>query len=132
MRIKPWFRFLLLSMGCASALAHAELYIICNSTLQIDSGEVKEIFKGDKTFSGSTKLVPVDNAAAQDAFLSMMGMEASRYNTIWTKKSFREGLIPPTVKAGDIEVIEFVRKTPGSIGYVSTPPATGVTVIRKY
>lgn len=122
----------LVSTGLASAPAHADLFIICNVATPVDSGDIKDIFKGEKQFTGTIKLIPVDNGPAQEAFLSsVMSMDAARYNTIWTKKSFREGLVPPTVKSGDRDVIEFVRKTPGAIGYVSSPPS-GVTVVHKY
>ena len=38
---------------------------------------------------------------------------------------------PPPVKSGDAEVLDFVRKTPGAVGYVGSAPS-GVTVIQKY
>jgi ABC-type phosphate transport system substrate-binding protein len=72
----------------------------------------------------------IDNASAQGAFLSkFMQMEANKDNNMWTKKSFREGLTPPAVKSGDAEVIEYIKRTPGAIGYVSTKPA-GVKIIQ--
>lgn len=115
----------------AGGAAHAELYVIAHPSAQVTPGEIRDIFVGNKQFSGGTKLVPIDNGPVQDVFLATaLKMEASRYNTIWTKKSFREGMIPPTVKSGDIDVLEFVRKTPGAIGYVSVPPPTSVTIIQ--
>jgi ABC-type phosphate transport system substrate-binding protein len=66
----------------------------------------------------------------QNTFLSqIMQMDVNKYNGIWTKKSFRDGLTPPAVKSGDAEVSEFIKRTPGSIGYVSSAPA-GVKVIK--
>lgn len=126
-------RTTLLAAFClaASSLAHAELFVIANSGTQVTAGEIREVFTGDKQLAGSTKLVPVDNAPAQEAFLSVLKMDLGRYNTIWTKKSFREGLTAPAVKSGDNEVLDFVRKTPGAVGYVSSPPS-GVTVVHKY
>jgi hypothetical protein len=119
-------------LGLASSLAQAEVFVICNSGTQISAGEIKEVFTGDKQFAGSTKLVPIDNGPAQEAFLSSaLKMDAGRYNTIWTKKSFREGLVPPAVKSGDTEVLDFVRKSPGAVGYVTSQPS-GVTVIQKF
>lgn len=115
-----------------SGLAHADLFVISNSATQIAAGDIKEVFTGEKQFAGSTKLAPVDNGAAQEVFLSTaLKMEAARYNTIWTKKSFREGLTPPPVKSGDSDVLDFVRKTPGAVGYVKSQPS-GVTIIQKY
>lgn len=120
------------TLGLFSTLSHADIFVISNPSTQIAAGEVKDVFTGEKQFAGSTKLIPVDNGPAQEAFLSSaLKMEASRYNTIWTKKSFREGLNPPSVKSGDTEVADFVRKTPGAVGYVTSQPS-GVTVVHKY
>ena len=121
-------------VGCwlASGSAYADLYVISNSGTTFASGDIKDVFTGEKQFLGATKLVPVDNGPAQEYFLfTVLGLAPAKYNTIWTKKSFREGVIPPTVKAGDTEVMDFVSKTPGAIGYVRSEPR-GVTVIRKY
>lgn len=127
------FGTLVTALGVASSsLAYADLFVISNSATPITSGQIKEIFTGEKQFAGSSKLIPVDNGPAQEAFLSsVLRMDAARYNTIWTKKSFREGLIPPSVKSGDNAVLEFVRKTPGAIGYVSSEPS-GVAIVNKY
>jgi hypothetical protein len=119
-------------LGLVSATVHAQVFVITHPATQIGPNEIKEVFVGDKQFSGSTKLIPVDNAAVQDAFLaSAIRVDSGRYNTIWTKKSFREGLNPPPVKSGDFEVIEFVKKTPGAVGYVSSQP-NGVNIVTKY
>lgn len=117
----------------ASGLAHADdLFIIANSATPIAAGDIKDVFTGEKQFAGSAKLIPVDNGPAQEAFLATaLGMGAARYNTIWTKKAFREGVIPPSVKAGDNEVLDFVSKTSGAVGYVRSEPR-GVAIIKKY
>jgi ABC-type phosphate transport system substrate-binding protein len=123
---------LALGATLAAVPAHADLFVISNTATAIAGGDVKDVFTGEKQFAGSTKLIPVDNAPAQDSFLShALKMDAARYNTIWTKKSFREALNPPSVKAGDAEVMDFVRKTPGAVGYVSSQPS-GVNVVIKY
>lgn len=107
-----------------------DIVIISNPEISVSADEVRDIFLGEKQFAGSTKLVVIDNAALQGNFLSqVMHMDAAKYNGIWTKKSFRDGLTPPAVKSGDAEAIEYIKRTPGAIGYVSTTPA-GVKVIR--
>jgi hypothetical protein len=132
MKIKHLLRLLIATHGLACTVAYADIFVISNSGTQIASSEIKEVFTGDKQFAGPTKLIPVDNGPAQEAFLSsVLRMETARYNTIWTKKSFREGLVPPTVKSGDNEVADFVRRTPGAVGYVTNQPS-GVNVIHKY
>lgn len=131
MNARQMFRTLAAVAGLlAGGAAHAELYIVANPSTPISAGDIRDIFIGNKQFAGGTKLVPIDNGPVQEVFLATtLKMEASRYNTIWTKKSFREGLMPPTVKSGDTDVLEFVRKTPGAIGYVSVPPPTSVTIV---
>lgn len=117
-------------LALAGGAAHADLFVIANHATQITPGDIKDVFTGNKQFAGGTKLIPIDNGPVQEAFLAgALKMEASRYNTIWTKKSFREGLIPPTVKSGDSDVLDFVKRTPGAVGYVSVPPPTSVTII---
>jgi ABC-type phosphate transport system substrate-binding protein len=115
----------------ASQVASAEdIVVISNSETAVSADEIRDIFLGEKQFAGGTKLVVIDNAALQGSFLSkVMHMDAAKYNGIWTKKSFRDGLTPPAVKSGDAEVIEYIKRTPGAIGYVSTAPS-GVKVIQ--
>lgn len=110
----------------------ADIYVICNSGVKLDASEVRDVFLGEKQFAESVRIMPVDNFAAQPEFLSrVIKLNASKYNTTWTKKSFRDGVNPPPLKASDAEVIEFVKRTPGAIGYVSNAPG-GVTVVGKF
>jgi len=121
------FRFFsaaLLALSLFQAAYAADVFVISNSGIIISAGEVKDVFLGEKQFAGGTKLVPVDNAALQASFLSKyMNLAADKYNSMWTKKSFRDGLTPPAVKQSDAEVIEYVKRTPGAVGYVSSVPA---------
>ena len=120
---------LLLLMVSQGANA-GDIVVISNSGIAVSSDEIRDIFLGEKQFAGDTKLVVVDNGALQAGFLSkFMHMDAAKYNGIWIKKSFRDGLAPPAVKSGDAEVFEYVKRTPGAIGYVSTTTA-GVKIIQ--
>jgi ABC-type phosphate transport system substrate-binding protein len=124
-----WFVALLLG---SAGLASAELYVIANKATPITADEIKDVFLGEKQFSGSVRLVPVDNAAVQEEFIGKaLKMDITKYNSIWMKKSFREGINPPAGRSGDVEVMEFVRRTPGAIGYVKSAPK-GVAVITSY
>lgn len=120
--------FLLLPLA---ALAQ-QVVVIANSGTQISAADVSDVFLGEKQFAGSTKLVPVDNGPLQDAFLAkVLKLESGKYNGKWAKKSFRDGLNPPPVKSGDAEVIEYVKRTPGAVGYVGSSPG-GVSIVQKY
>jgi len=116
----------------ASAVRAADLYVIANSGTTVSPSDVREIFLGEKQFAGSVKLVPVDNASAQEQFLAkVMKMAAAKYTSSWTKKSFRDGVSPPAVKGSDADTVEFVKQTAGAVSYVGTLPA-GVNVVGKF
>lgn len=111
--------------------AHAQT-VITNPSVALTAADVHAVYTGDKQFAEGGKLVPVDNAAAQKAFLAnVLHVDGGKYNSIWAKKSFREGLTAPLTKATDNEVIEFVKKTPGAVGYVGdVGKATGISVVK--
>ena len=110
----------------------ADLYVIAHPATRLAAGDVREVFLGEKSFSESARLTPVDNFAAQPEFLSrVIKLEPGKYSTVWTKKSFRDGVNPPPLKSSDAEVIEFVRRIPGAIGYVSNA-VPGVVMVGKF
>jgi hypothetical protein len=130
---------LLRTVGAALALvallagpAQAQtVVVISHPATTVGEADVRDIFLGEKQFAGSTKLVPVDNSSLQEAFLSkVIHLEPAKYGNVWTKKAFREGITAPPLKGSDAEVIEFVKRTPGAIGYVKAP-APGVNVVTQ-
>jgi len=122
-----WMLPLALAAGPANAGE-----VIAHPSVTLSADEVKETFLGDKQLAGSTKLVPVDNAAAQSDFAAkVLGTDVAKYGARWTKKAFREGLTAPSVKGSDAEVMAFVKSTPGAVGYVAGASA-GVKVLLKY
>ncbi len=121
----------LLCAGCAVAHA-ADLYVICNARVPLTAGDVRDLFLGEKQFAGAAKLVPVDNSAAQSIFLEkVLKMNAAKYSTTWTKKSFRDGINPPLVTGSDAEALAYVRHTPGACSYVTTPASADVVVVAR-
>lgn len=119
-------------LAVTPSYALAEGYVVAHSSVRLGASDIKEVFVGNMQFAGSIKLVPVDNGAVQGDFLSkMLKMDPDRYANTWAKKSFREGLTPPPIKSGDAEVLDFVKRTPGAIGYVSRQ-AAGANVIVQY
>lgn len=112
--------------------ANADVFVIAHVGTNISATDIKDIFLGETQLVGSVKLVPVDNQAAQTEFLQKaIGMELNKYNSTWTKKSFRDGLNPPAVKSSDPEVIEFVKRTDGAVGYTTIKPE-GVTIVTTF
>lgn len=126
---------LLVLMGSGIMAVHAdELYVIANPSVDLAADDLRDVYLGEKLLAGGVKLVPVDNTAAQAKFLSkVMGMDQAKYESLWSKKGFRDGLQAPASKATDVEVIAYVRRIPGAIGYVgSVTEATGIKLIKKY
>jgi len=79
------------------------------------------------------RLVPVDNMAAQPAFVQkVLRMDGIKADTIWAKKSFPAGVNPPAAVANDAALFAFIQRTLGGCGYLSIKPPVGVTVIGKY
>jgi len=110
-----------------------EVYFACHAGVTIAAADIRDVYLGEKQFANSIKLVPVDNLSLQQAFLEkVLRMDAAKYANTWAKKSFRDGINPPAVMANDSSVIDFIRHTPGSCGYLSTAPDGGVAVIARY
>ena len=123
----------LLSVGCGSAFG-TDIYVIAGPDVRLSPDDIRELYLGDKEFSGDVRLVPVDNQAALSEFVvKALGMNPQRYNTLWVKKAFRDALNPPALKAGDFEVLEFVKRTRGAVGYVSSVPRDKeISVVGKF
>ena len=123
----------LVFVGCAYAYG-GEIYVVTRADVKLAAGDIREVYLGDKEFSGNVRLVPVDNQAAQAEFAAkVLAMGLDRYNTLWTKKAFRDALNPPAVKATDAEVLEFVKHTRGGVGYLSFAPRDkDVIIVGKF
>ena len=126
-----------LALAAAAWLATAgatagDVYVVAQPSLTLSAEEVRDAYLGDKQMAGGTRIVPLDNAAQQKDFLDrVLKLDAGKYNAIWVKKGFRDGLNAPAVKGSDAEVIATVRANPGAIGYVSVPPKD-LKVLGKY
>jgi hypothetical protein len=125
--------FSLLLAGTSCAAVADDLYIACHVGVSLAPADVRDVFLGEKQFFNNVRLVPVDNAAAQPAFLEkVLKMNDLKYATTWAKKSFRDGISPPPAMANDSAVLDFIKRTPGGCGYLGADPLGGVTVIGKY
>lgn len=129
-------RRLLLALALTGILplpALADVYVIMNASMTLTPADITSIYTGDKQLVGGTRIRPLDNHAGQSEFLSkVLQLNAGRYDSLWTMKSFRDGLTPPAVKSTDADVIAYVQSTPGAIGYITSTPPPGVLVLRKY
>jgi hypothetical protein len=118
-------------LSTASATA-GDIYIVAQPAVTLSAEEIRDAFLGDKQMAGGTRLVPLDNAAQQKDFLErVLKLDPGKYNALWVKKGFRDGLNAPAVKASDAEVIAAVKANPGAIGYVADPPKD-LKVLARY
>jgi hypothetical protein len=131
-RFTQWI-FSLLLAGTSCAATADNLYLVCHAGVSLAAADVRDVFLGEKQFSNAVRLVPVDNVAAQPAFLEkVLKMDGVKYATTWAKKSFRDGINPPPAMANDAAVLDFIKRTPGGCGYLGADPLAGVTVIGKF
>jgi hypothetical protein len=123
----------LIGLALAGWSGAGELFVICNAAVGLQPAEIRDTFVGEKGFVGVVKLAPADNSAVQAAFLErVLKVNAAKYAGIWTKKSFRDGDIPPPIKASDAEALAYVKQTQGGCSYVGTEPGPDVKVIARY
>ncbi len=121
-----------LSMCVAADAPSDTIYVIAHPGLRVTEKDVRGIFLGEKELADGIALVPLDNASEQRVFLArVLKFELTKYNAFWTKKSFRDALNPPAMRASDLDVIQAVIRDAGAIGYVRHPVA-GVTIIARY
>jgi hypothetical protein len=127
---------ILLGIGFAGAAARAfagDIYVVCAPGVSVTAADVRSIYLGEKQFAAGVKLQLADNVAVQSAFLEkVLAMDSAKYTAVWTKKSFRDGANPPVVKNSDAEILEYIKRTPGACGYISSPPSADATIAAKF
>jgi ABC-type phosphate transport system substrate-binding protein len=120
-------------------IAFAEVAVIVNPGSGVSSmsdSDVKRIFLAKVRKVGSEKAVPVDTKegnAARDAFYSkVVGKDAAQIKSYWSTMIFSGKGTPPKELGSDADVVDFVAKTAGAIGYVDAGAANGsVTTVLK-
>lgn len=107
--------------------------VIAHPSVTLSANDIRDVYLGEKLLYGNLRLVATDNATAQEEFLAAILQTTRRnYEARWTRKTFREGLRAPVVKDSDAEVMNYVRSTPGAIGYVGGVAGGGVNVLVSY
>jgi ABC-type phosphate transport system substrate-binding protein len=91
------------------------------------------IFRGrNSRWGDGTPIVPVDqsiqSAVRARLVKDVMNETVAAVMAYWARQVTAGGARPPVVKSSDREVIDFVARTAGSIGYVSPEPALPDTV----
>jgi hypothetical protein len=123
---------ILFAAGWIPAAHAGDIYVACSAGVTLTMADIRDVFLGEKQFAGPVKLMPVDNSAVQADFLAKaMKMDAGKYTTAWTKKSFRDGSTPPGIKGADGEVVEYLKHTPGGCGYLGSAPPADLMLVGK-
>jgi hypothetical protein len=126
-------RLLLALTLLAPVLGRADVFVIASADLTLSADDIRNVYLGEKELAGSSKIVALDNAAAKAEFLSkVVKLDAAKYESLWTKKSFRDGLNPPATKGSDAEVLAAVKSGSSTVGYLSSAPPAGVKLLQKY
>jgi hypothetical protein len=131
--MKRFHYFLLaaLTIGAVTATA-ADIKVIANSSVgatSVSSDELKGVFLATKSsLSDGSHVEPVllKSGAAHEAFLKdYVGKSDSALETYYRSLVFTGKGSMPKAFGTDSEVVAFVEKTKGAIGYVAAGTSTG-------
>lgn len=106
-----------------------------NQTSSMSTKEVSDLFMKKTTkWSNGTTAAPVDlnsNSGVRESFSKKIhGKATAAVRSYWQQAAFSGSASAPPEKANDSEVIEYVKRNPGAIGYVSSEASTaGVKTI---
>ncbi len=107
--------------------AQAEIAVIVNAANPVHAltmRQVAELYLGRvRTFENSQLAVIVDQDHDEQLrsqfFKGISGMSPGQVTAYWARLKFTGQVQPPRVMDGDAAVLNFVRRNPSAIGYVS-------------
>lgn len=107
-----------------------------NPISEISRSDASRIFqKKTKKFENGQGVSPVDlpaDSPVREQFSQgVHGRSASAIKSYWQQQIFSGRGVPPEEKGSDLAVLDFIRSTPGAIGYVAgdTPLGDGVKAV---
>lgn len=126
MKSSALLTFILFLTLLSPAMSMAEDVVIISNesvpTSTLDNDDIKKLFLGKKTtWEDGTKIVFLvqEKTEASEAFLEIyVKKSSSQYNNYWKKQVFTGKGKAPQSFSSDQELVDFVSKTPGAIGYV--------------
>ena len=141
--MKLWPRFVLfVALGIFAARSEAQdasAYKVIvhptNATTQISRLKVGEMFLKKLTrWPEGAPVMPVEPSAKtpmrQRFALEIYGKQVIAISAYWQQMIFSGKGIPPPEKSTDVDVVAYVRDTPGAIGYVwAGTDTSGVKVV---
>lgn len=126
--IKLFVLGLFLTIGAQVAQAQA-IAVIGHTGVSEEKLSKEDLFKvlaQEETYwSNDTeiKLADYNAGGIQNAFYGKLGKNIQFFEKIWNQNKFKGAAQPPVMLANEKEVIDYVKSTPGAIGYVSLPSA---------
>ena len=121
--------------GAQDASAYKVIVHPANATTQVSRLKVGEMFlKKAARWPDGTPVMPVEPSARtpirQRFTLEIYGKQVIAISAYWQQMIFGGKAIPPPEKSSDVDVVAYVRDTPGAIGYVwAGADTSGVRVV---
>ena len=107
----------LVFLGVFAQAEDKPLVFICHKGLHYDKKEVTYAFKA---YLDEPR--PIDNKDLFSSMLNFIHYTPERYKKTWHKMYFRRALFIPKMAENDAEVIAWVAKSYGGVGYVHSVP----------
>jgi ABC-type phosphate transport system substrate-binding protein len=132
MRLRSGLAMALVLAAAVPSPAADEFVVVVHPSVagtNVHRSDLAAVFMKKATRWGTgAPAVPVDQSgtsAVRSAFSqAVLGMPVTTAVQYWQKQMFETSpLRPPAVKGSDVEVIAFVAKTEGAVGYVSRAAA---------
>jgi len=121
-----FFTVLISTLAVNQVNAQGSYVVIVNKSnvaTTLTKKEVSDLFLKKTKWKDGSAATPVDlvsNSKTREQFtLEIHGKSISAIRSFWQQAAFSGTASAPPEKANDLEVIEFVKKNPGAIGYVS-------------
>jgi ABC-type phosphate transport system substrate-binding protein len=124
--MKTYFTFLIIFILLSAACVHAQISIIANKSVPVNSiemGNVNQIYLlKARTWSNGTSINPIilksENETCKQ-FFSALGTDFMEMKKFWMKLQLTGAGKPPEGVGSEDEVISKVESTPGAIGFVN-------------
>jgi ABC-type phosphate transport system substrate-binding protein len=121
----------------AQEAAYRVIVNASNPTVTVKRDVIAQLFMSRKvTWAHGPGGDPVDQSMTspiRDAFSrEILGLPLPAVQNYWRKRMLETREFPPLVKANDSEVIDYVAKNPGGVGYISasTELSPGVKALK--
>jgi ABC-type phosphate transport system substrate-binding protein len=129
--MKKIIPFMLTFFGLVQLIAAQDVIVITNGgSTTLAKTDIEQLFLGKKTSWGTSKVViaTLKTGTAHETFMKeYMGKQPDQYLMYWKQLVFTGRGTMPQAFTTDQELIAFVAKTPGAIGYISPAGKSGIT-----